>query len=153
MPVEEVAARTGLPLEVAVLAHQREYDEPFVIESGGIESSDPKSGGPARLCAAIEALGFSWTKGGRFYHIIQGCDKAKAVAALSNLYRIHRPVTKTVGLGDGLNDAGFLREVDSAWIIPSKQTPELQKLVPQAKVAASAGPTGWSQAVQMEIGD
>ena len=143
MPVEEVAERTGLPLDVARLAHQREYDEPFVVESGD----------PARLCAAIEDLGFSWTRGGRFYHIIKGCDKAKAVEALSNLYRTHRTVDRTVGLGDGLNDAGFLRAVDSAWLIPSQQTPELQKLVPHAKVAPAPGPTGWAHAVQTEIGE
>ncbi len=143
MPVEEVAQRTGLALDVARLAHQREYDEPFVIESGD----------PARLCAAIEDLGFSWTRGGRFYHIIKGCDKATAVEALASLYRAHRPVDRTVGLGDGLNDAGFLHAVDSSWLIPSQQTPELQKLVPQAKVAPAPGPTGWAHAVQTEIGE
>lgn len=141
MTVEEVSRRTGLPLEVARLSSQREYDEPFVVESGD----------PAALGAAIEVLGFSWTRGGRFFHIIRGCDKAKAVIELLHLYNQHRPVTRTVGLGDGLNDAGFLRAVDSAWLIPSKQTAELQQLVPNAKVAPASGPAGWAQAVLTEL--
>ncbi|MEP7362566.1 MAG: HAD hydrolase family protein [Acidobacteriota bacterium] len=136
----EIAQRTGLPLEVARLSHQREYDEPFEVESGD----------PGKLCEAIEAMGFSWTRGGRFFHIVRNCDKAKAVATLAGLFRTHRAVTKTVGLGDGLNDVGFLREVDSAWLIPSKQTAELLALVPGAKVASSPGPVGWSEAVTAE---
>jgi mannosyl-3-phosphoglycerate phosphatase len=141
MTVEEIAARTGLPLDVARLSKQREYDEPFVVEAGEA----------AALCAAIEAMGFSWTRGGRFYHIIRGCDKGKAVAALADLYKTHRAVAKTVGLGDGLNDAGFLREVDSAWLIPSKRTADLLRLVPGAKLTASPGPAGWAEAVLDEL--
>jgi mannosyl-3-phosphoglycerate phosphatase len=141
MTVGEVAERTGLPVEVAALAHQREYDEPFVVESGDA----------ARLCAAIEALGFAWTRGGRFYHIIRDCDKARAVAELAGLFRKHRVVLRTVGLGDGLNDAGFLSEVDSPWLIPSRQTAELLRLVPRAKVAAQRGPAGWAEAVLEEL--
>ena len=141
MPVEEVAERTGLPVEVARLAHQREFDEPFVVESGDA----------AALCRAIESLGFQWTRGGRFFHIIRGCDKAKAVAMLSEKYRKHGTVERTVGLGDGLNDAGFLREVDSAWLIPSEQTAELVRLVPGAKVAKTGGPQGWAEAVTEEL--
>jgi len=141
MTVEEVAERTGLPAATAQLAHAREYDEPFVVVRGD----------EGALCAAIEAMGFSWTRGGRFFHIVRGSDKSKAVAALTSLYRANRRDVRTVGLGDGLNDAGFLLEVDSAWLIPSKQTAELTKLVPRARVAPAAGPSGWAHAVGAEL--
>lgn len=142
MDAEEVARRTGLPLETARLSHQREYDEPFVVEEGD----------PAMLCSAIESAGFQWTRGGRFFHIIQGCDKAKAVNILAGLYREHGRLSRTIGLGDGLNDAKFLRAVDSAWLIPSAQTRELAQLVPNVRIAASPGPAGWTQAVTAELG-
>lgn len=141
MEVEEVARRTGLPLETARLSHQREYDEPFVVEEGD----------PAVLCSAIEAAGFQWTRGGRFFHIIQRCDKAKAVHALTALYRRHRPLERTIGLGDGLNDAKFLRAVDSAWLIPSAQTTQLALLVPNVRIAPHPGPAGWAHAVTAEL--
>jgi len=141
MDIDEVARRTGLPLETARLSHQREYDEPFVVEEGD----------PALLCAAIDAAGFQWTRGGRFFHIIQGCDKAKAVQALTALYRRHHPVERTIGLGDGLNDAKFLRAVDSAWLIPSAQTAQLAPLVPNARIAPHPGPAGWAHAVTAEL--
>lgn len=141
MDTEEVARRTGLPLETARQAHQREYDEPFLVEEGD----------PASLCAAIERLGYSWTRGGRFFHILRGCDKAQAVRRLTALFREQRAVERTVGLGDGLNDAGFLREADSAWLLPSRQLAELARLAPGARVAPAKGPAGWAQAVEMEL--
>lgn len=141
MDPAELALRTGLPLETARLAHQREFDEPFVVEEGD----------PALLCAAIEHLGYSWTRGGRFFHILRSCDKARAVRRLTALFQDHRAVERTVGLGDGLNDAGFLRETGSAWLLPSRQTAELTRLVPGARAAPEKGPAGWSQAVEDEL--
>ena len=46
-----------------------------------------------------------WTRGGRFYHVIGVSDKAKAVRRLLSLYRMKDRNLRSIGLGDGLNDA------------------------------------------------
>lgn len=137
MTVDEVAGRTGLPLEIARLAHQREHDEPFVIESGSAEA----------VARAIRELGYEHTEGGRFHHILRGSDKARAVEILKARY----PGERTVGLGDGWNDAGFLAVCGRAWLIPSKHTAALREKLAAARVASQPGPAGWAGAVLEEL--
>jgi len=137
MTVAEVAARTGLPLRTAALAHQREFDEPFVVESGD----------EAALAAAIRALGLECTRGGRFHHILGRSSKADAVERVMERY----PGAQFIGLGDGLNDVGFLKRCDHAWLLPSTQTESLRALLPEARIAPEAGPRGWSAAILSEL--
>lgn len=138
MTASEVAARCSLPLQEAVLAKQREYDEPFQI-------LDPA--GETQLLREIERLGKRWTRGGRFYHITGKNDKAGAVRFLTELYgRVHQAIT-TVGLGDGLNDAPFLAVVDVPVLIRSPQARDLQEKVPHGRLTDRPGPEGWNQAI------
>jgi mannosyl-3-phosphoglycerate phosphatase len=138
MPVEEVAERCGLPLEQARLAKQREYDEPFIVLDAGCANP---------LATAIVALGRRWTRGGRFWHILGANDKAAAVHTLTSLYRQGGRPLRTIGLGDGLNDAAFLHRVDVPVIVHSPRSAELKRHVPRATVTALAGPAGWNHAV------
>jgi len=138
MTVEEVARRCGLPVEQGRLAKQREYDEPFEI---------PDSERAGVLLQEIEAAGMRWTRGGRFHHVTGGNDKAAAVAAVTGLYRKAYSPVQTVGLGDGLNDAEFLNQVDIAILISSPGVEELQRRVPRGKVTSLRGPAGWNQAI------
>jgi mannosyl-3-phosphoglycerate phosphatase len=62
-----------LTRDQAMLAMEREYDEPFLIE-------EPQRAGA--LLGRIEQRGKGWTKGGRFYHITGKQDKAKAASLL-----------------------------------------------------------------------
>jgi len=134
MPVEEIAARSGLSVDQAALARQREYDEPFEILDGNEQ----------KLMAAIEARGYRWTRGGRFFHIIGASDKARAALALLERYR---PGVVTIGLGDSLNDATFLNVMDIAFLIRSPFLDRLQEAVPQGRVTRLPGPAGWNEAV------
>ena len=143
MNAEEVAERCGLPLAHARLARRREYDEPFLV-------LDPAKADS--LAAAIEALGFHCTCGGRFWHILGRSDKAEAVRRLAELFRRVHTEIRTIGLGDGLNDASFLNTVDIPILIRSAQSAELQKLVPRGRATACPGPEGWNQAVIHLIG-
>jgi mannosyl-3-phosphoglycerate phosphatase len=63
MSVETVMEVTGLPHADAILAKQREYDEPYLLQ------------GPQALieevCRQIVTRGLRWTKGGRLFHLIQ----------------------------------------------------------------------------------
>lgn len=137
MSVEEVSELCGIPLQQAALAKQREYDEPFeILGSAG-----------TRLLQGIEKHGKRWTRGGRFYHILGANDKARCVRLLTRFYRQAFGELKTIGLGDGLNDAAFLNEVDIPIIIKSATSPELSSLVRGARVTDDPGPEGWNRSV------
>lgn len=144
MTPEEVSRLCDLSLEQAVLAKQREYDEPFLI-------LDPDRAGA--LAAAIEGEGRLWTRGGRFWHILGTSDKALAVEALCALFEQGNARVRTIGLGDGLNDASFLNVVDTPVLIRSQQTAELKARVPRGLVTDFPGPAGWNEAVLALIGD
>lgn len=142
MTAEEVAGRTGLELETARLAARREFVEPFAVE-GGAE--------PEPLLQAIEALGYQWTRGGRFFHILGGSSKARAARTLIDHYRRYGPV-RTMGLGDAENDAGFLREVDHPVVVRGKRSDRLSALLPGARQTERPGPEGWNAAVLEFLG-
>lgn len=139
MHFEEISRRCGLSLEEARAASAREYDEPFEIRE------------PARtgeLLRAIEALGMRWTRGDQWYHITGGSSgKDHAVKALTALYGRAYGSVVSIGLGDGLNDARFLRAVDASWIVRSPFSAPLKRLVPQGTVTHGVGPEGWNEAV------
>jgi mannosyl-3-phosphoglycerate phosphatase len=139
-----LARLCGLPLEQAILTKQREYDEPFLV-------LDPDRAGA--LAAAIEEMGRTLTRGGRFWHILGPNDKAQAVGALSALFEQANAPLRTIGLGDGLNDASFLNAVSAPVLIRSPQVEELRVRVPGGLVTDSPGPAGWNDAILALIGD
>jgi mannosyl-3-phosphoglycerate phosphatase len=144
MTAREVAKLCDLPLEQAVLAKQREYDEPFLI-------LDPERADA--LATAIQDLGRGSTRGGRFWHIMGANDKARAVAAIATLFeQANRPI-RTIGLGDGLNDASFLNVVSAPVIIRSPQAEELRSRVPNGMLTDRPGPAGWHDAILSLIAD
>jgi len=137
MSIEEVSVRCNMSISAACLAKEREYDEPFEILTGENE----------RLTEAIEKQKKRWTRGGNFYHILGSNDKAHCVNLLIHLYtRICKHVV-TVGLGDGLNDAGFLNLVDIPILLESRAIEDLKKAVPRGRQSRGPGPEGWNTAV------
>ncbi len=138
MSVEEVAAECGLSAAQARMAREREYDEPFLILD-----SDRSN----QLLRAIETTGKRWTRGGRFHHIIGSSDKARAVRLLIELYRTTSPEVRTIGLGDGLNDAPFLKVADVAILVRSPQFERLRVAVPNGIPTTLTGPRGWNEAI------
>jgi mannosyl-3-phosphoglycerate phosphatase len=135
MTAEEISRDCELPLEQAVLAKTRQYDEPFRLIKG-----DPDS-----LRHALERRGLRLTRGGRFFHVTGHNDKADAVLLLIEAYRQRGPVW-TIGVGDGLNDTGFLNLVDYPVLLDSTDAQEIQRRVPRAR-AAPAGPRGWNESI------
>jgi mannosyl-3-phosphoglycerate phosphatase len=138
MTVQEIAHLCQLSPQVAALAKEREFDEPFVILDRDKESD---------LVAAIEAVGKHCTRGGRFYHIVGDNDKAAAVRSLLELYHQIDPHLRTIGLGDGLNDAPFLNTVDLPILIRTSRLDQLQAAVPRGRPTTSPGPQGWSETI------
>lgn len=138
MTIDEVAEACGLPFDQARLAKQREYDEPFVV-------LDPEHG--VQLSEAIAAKGLFTTRGGRFWHIVGRSDKGAALRAVEALYRNEFPSLRTIGLGDGLNDVPFLKEVEVPVIMRSPRAEQLRELLPGASMTNLPGPAGWAEAV------
>jgi mannosyl-3-phosphoglycerate phosphatase len=137
MSLADIAIRTLLPISQAVLAKQREYDEPFEIVGSGTH----------RLLEAIERRGKRWTRGDRFYHITGNNSKAEAVRLVTALYAKASEEVSTIGVGNAHNDADFLRAVDVPLLIQSRYAAALKKAVPHAIVSAYPGPHGWNEAV------
>ncbi len=99
MSVEEVAKVTGLSLELAKLAKEREFSETVVR-------------------AEEEALDelrrdFNVVIGGRFVHVYgKNADKGKAVRTLTSLFRELYGEVVTVGIGNSYTDEPMLKAVD-----------------------------------------
>ena len=144
MSAEEVAERTGLSQPDALLAKQREYDEPFVIEGPPTMEEE--------IQREINARGLRCTKGGRFYHLMGGSDKGRACRMLIDCYRRHfngqRGPLVTVAIGDSLNDLPMLAVVDRPILVrkpDGSYDPDVQ--LPNLSRAQGVGPAGWNQAV------
>ena len=138
MSAQDVSEACDLPLEQAILARQREYDEPFRIVE------------PARadaLLGELEARGLHWTEGGRFHHVCGPNDKAAAAKTVTRWFnQLHGHVT-TIGLGDALNDASLLEAVDVPVAVRSRFSSALVDRIPHALLTEDPGPLGWNQAI------
>ena len=135
MDVREISRICDLPLKQAAFAKSRHYDEPFLIIEGNL----------AELQTAVQRRGLRLTRGGRFFHITGRHDKADAVQLVIDAYRRMGPV-RTVGIGDSLNDTGFLNIVDHPILLESPALDDVRRCVPRARIAPS-GPGGWNESV------
>jgi mannosyl-3-phosphoglycerate phosphatase len=133
MATADIVELSGLAPALAELAAQREYGEPFIVLDGEIGA----------LAVALDELGFQVTRGGRFFHVLGGCDKARAVVVLSKLLGDR----DTVGLGEAPNDIGFLLSVRTAVIVPSPYLDAMRAALPAAVIAPESGPAGWNHAM------
>ncbi len=144
MPAEEIAERAGFSLADAVLAKQRDYDEPFLVD------------GPAELVEEVtrlaESRGLRCLPGERFHHLVGNSDKGKACRILIDCYRRRNEGQPgpfvTVGVGDSANDLPLLAAVDRPILVqkpdgsydPAVALPHLIK-------APGIGPSGWNSAI------
>ena len=103
MSTEEVAKDSGLSVELAMWAKQREYGEPFRIVN-----CDEK-----QLFEAVKAEGLYVTKGDRYYHLKGKNDKGTAVARLKEVYVKNFGQIRTIGVGNSSNDLPMLDVVDA----------------------------------------
>jgi mannosyl-3-phosphoglycerate phosphatase len=138
MTAAEVSSSCDLPLQQAVLAKLREYDEPFRILDGKRERA---------LIEAIEQQGLRWTKGGRFWHITGANDKAVAVTALQRLYELAHGRLETIGFGDAANDIPFLKVVAVPVLVGSGELARLKAALPHGLIPGQPGPAGWNEIV------
>jgi len=137
MSVEEVAAVTGLTLEEAGLAKERDFEEPFIFPG---EAED-------RFLREIEDEGLRWTQG-RFFHFMGNHHKGRAVNILRRLYDQRDGAVRSVGIGDSLNDLPFLFSVDLAVLVKKENGRYDARVdIPGLVRANGIGPAGWNEAV------
>jgi len=146
LSVEDVMQVTGLLHADAILAKQREYDEPFLVE------------GPQPLieevCRQIVTRGLRWTKGGRLFHLMGDNDKGEAASVLLRCYHRQQRMIgeteriETVGIGDSINDTSLLAMVDHP-ILVQKPDGTYDPDIHLSGIirAPGIGPIGWNDAV------
>jgi len=140
MSVEEISYLTGLSLEEANLAKQREFSEPFIIED---ESLIPQ------IEKKVSNFGLKITKGGRFYHLIgKEQDKGKAVSKVKEIFKTNSwKNIKTVGIGDSKNDIPMLKMVDIPVLIMKEDGSYEDIFLPNLIKSKFSGSKGWNQTV------
>jgi len=139
MSVEEVAKDSGLSLEFASLAKQREYSETFKIE-----------GDKQRRNLALNKIkeaGLNYTHGGRYYDTMKGNDKGKATQILIRLFEQEFGGVETIGIGDSENDLPMLAAVDIPVLVqkPNKLWEEID--LANVRKVPGIGPEGWKKVI------
>ncbi|MEI6891895.1 MAG: HAD-IIB family hydrolase [Pontiella sp.] len=143
MEPEEVVELTGLSLESAVRAMDRDSTEPILW-------NDSEARWTA-FVAALEKEGLRAVRGGRFIHLMgASTDKAEGMAAALAHFRTLEPMNRwtVVALGDSPNDLGMLDAADIAVAIPNPAHREsLQPAATRCIFPEQPGPAGWNEAV------
>ena len=149
MSAEAVARATGLTLQEARMAQQREAAEPFIFRN----ASPAKIRHFRRLA---HTCGYSVQKGGRFWHFAGGHDKGLALCALIGFYRVAWGARiRTIALGDSGNDLLMLQLVDLAILMPKPDGTydrEVTTKMPTIARAKQPGPAGWCHALLQALG-
>ncbi len=143
MDVEEIAEKTGLSVDEAILAKKREFTEPLLLNEDVCMDD---------LYTPARAAGLRVIRGGRFWHLIgEHNDKGKAVDLTKAVYARHLSGTiLTIGLGDSPNDLPLLRNVDIPVLIPHPNGVYEAFDLPNLIKAPYPGSNGWN-AVIMEL--
>jgi len=140
---EELAKETGLPLELAILAREREFDLPFILLKGSL-------GEKKKLQRMARKEKYLIQEGGRFLHISGRHTKADAIREMFDFMGDKFNKAKKIGLGDSLNDLEMLSFVDIPIVVSGTGNPYLNKLkkaLPHAKIYMNEGPIAWNQAI------
>lgn len=145
MSVAEVAKLCNFSQDQALLAKNREYDEPFILEDESLLD---------KIHEWVKHTGLRITQGGRFYHLLGANDKGQAVSHLIKIYGQQLGKVRSVALGDSSNDLPMLSAVDIPVLLPKpdgRYDPSV--LVDGLFIAKDNGPSGWNDAVLKIIQD
>jgi mannosyl-3-phosphoglycerate phosphatase len=141
MPPARIALTTGLAIENAALARTREYTEPFMVMGEMTETV------MIRLDQAVRKRGLRMVRGGRFFHLMGGNDKGKAVQVLKMLYQKKGGTLISIGLGDSPNDFPMLENVDYPVLVRRASNQVSVPSRPAVHYTSGIGPRGWNEAV------
>jgi mannosyl-3-phosphoglycerate phosphatase len=136
---QEVANLCEIPPDEGILAKEREYDEPFLLD-------DDKKLDRIREIAEKDQLRI--IQGGRFYHLIGENDKGKAVSYMTDISRKAYDDILTIGLGDSQNDLPMLQVVDYPVLVRKEDgshDPEIE--LDNLIRSPGKGPEGWNSSI------
>ncbi|WP_029408540.1 mannosyl-3-phosphoglycerate phosphatase [Thiomicrorhabdus sp. Milos-T2] len=140
MSAEQVVEFTGLPLNSAVKAKQRNFSEPLLWQDSEQALTE--------FSQAMSQRGLQVIKGGRFVHLMGLSNKGLALKCLTNYYhQAWQDQVQTMALGDGNNDVPLLEASDYPVIICSPVNPPPKVNHPKVVTTKAFGPEGWNQAV------
>lgn len=105
--VDKIAANSGLPLPLAVLAKKRMYNEPLLVAQKDRE----------RLEEAVKAEGLTLTAGDKYLHVGGNTDKGKATTILKQLFERKFGKVVTYGVGNSQNDLPMLTAVNVPMLV------------------------------------
>ena len=140
MDAAEIAECTGLSIEQAEQAMQREFSEPIVWK--GDES------GRQNFCTELAQHSLISIKGGRFMHISGAINKGEAVRWLREYYKKrYNDEPLIIALGDSENDKQMLECADFPVIIrsPVQELPDVK--ADNLLISDDSGPSGWNACV------
>jgi mannosyl-3-phosphoglycerate phosphatase len=145
LTAEEIASFTGMTIDMAVRAREREYDEAIIPLTNRDENK--------RMLAAIVNSKLNYTSGGSLYEVMGNNDKGKAISILNGLF--HKQLGKiiTVGIGDNLNDSPMLQQVDMPFLVqkPDGKWEDIDIKGKEVYKINGIGPQGWSKIVNEQI--
>jgi len=139
LSAEEVSKLTGLSLEDAKEAKQRDFDETIIID----EKYLPK------LKEELARYGLKCIFGGRFFHVMdKRASKGLCVNALKKLYtKKYSEKIITIGCGDSKNDLTMLKEVDIPILVEKKGGGFTDITLPGLIKVKGEGPVGWRKGI------
>jgi len=144
---KQVAAVTGLDLEGAARAKQREHCETLIWLG---TPADRKT-----FAEQVETLDMRCLQGGRFVHVLTSGGKAEAVSWLHHKICRERPGFDgaiSLSAGDAENDVEMLEVTDLALLVrsPVNEPPTVRRqggLV----ISDTEGPAGWAEGIEALI--
>ena len=139
--VDKIVEMTGLNIEQAQRANDRQYGEP--LKWLGTESEYEV------FKEHVDQLGGKLLTGGRFIHLSGECDKGQALKWLMRTFANQsvKHAFKSIALGDSQNDIAMIESADYGILIrsPVHTFPETDKPVYKTK---DTGSKGWVEGIK-----
>jgi mannosyl-3-phosphoglycerate phosphatase len=145
MSIEEISSRTGLGLDAARRAANRQFTEPIVWQDSESHWRDFEK--------ELQRVGLGAVRGGRFIHISGGGSKGNALNWIRQLFvtGCNKPL-RTMALGDSDNDIDMLCAADIPVVIrsPAHGIPTIECRA-DIIVSEANGPQGWNSAILEQL--